>query len=144
MAYDFGASYYHTVLDSQIERVCPKEWATFKEILDRVGEALGREDILEQVARHYSDELDELDELDDINSDDRQALIAALTELCSAFKATTGLGLVICWVSEGHRGSDVSEEVIWGVSGVTALTPEAEKFEDKHGPIATQWYINGG
>jgi len=140
MGFDYFAGRYDTISEGQIEQACPDEWSAFKRCVASIGADLEREDILEQLAR-YSDDADEYDDLD---ADNMAQLRQALERLTIAFGNATQLGLNLCWVPEGFRGSDVSEELVWNVVGVWTYSQEARDFEDRFGRIKQQWHIDGG
>ena len=144
MGYEHFASRYDTIAEKQIEKVCPDEWAIFSRCVEKVCDKLdcSAAYVLELFARHEDDE--EKDEYAEIGQDNQLALRQALVRLQDAFGGETQLGLNLHWISEGLRGSDVAEEVVWVVAGAWGLTPEARAFEAKHGKIRQQWHMDGG
>jgi hypothetical protein len=126
MSSGYSASKADTITRDQLNKVCPKEYATFMKACD---------DSEEFNIDSYSNVLD-------MDDGEHPSIKIPYDELYVAFNLITGLELSLS-AHDGESKGDVYDDVdghFWCIDNAYVMTPDAIAFENEYGDIEdTRW-----
>lgn len=130
MGTDYFSQSHYVIDPDTVEKEASTPWKLFMGEVANIAKDIGSSP--DGVLANFVQVHDSGYDMGELSENQLDLLESLYKELTDEFKAKTGMGLYAGYVGEGLRGSDLHDEVFWGLDDVMTKTKAAIAFEKKY------------